>query len=93
MYITVCYDKAQTLLWLFIYFRHFKYLPVDLQLSALICAIIILVVLSDILPDKTHCFDYKNYNYIFQSKARKCPSIRNKILTAFAAADVLTRRV
>ena len=59
----------------------------------LICAIIILVVLSDILPDKTHCFDYKNYNYIFQSKARKCPSIRNKILTAFAAADVLTRRV
>ena len=90
MYITVCYDKAQTMLGLFIYF---KYLPVDLQWSALICAIIILVVLSYILPDKTHCFDYKNYNYISQSKARKCLSIRNKILTAFAAADVLTRRV
>lgn len=87
MYITVCYDKAQTMLGLFIYF---KYLPVDVQWSALICAIIIFVVLSYILPDKTYCFDYKNYNYIFQSKARKCPSIRNNILAAFAGADFLT---
>lgn len=51
MYITVCYDKAQTMLGLFIYF---KYLPVDLQWSALICAIIILVVLSVIFYQIKH---------------------------------------